>query len=199
LPIAVGWCTSPAAAAGCSLSTASVLPAIEVPNAVPHICNRAGPGPPPRRALRGFSREPASAGIAFGGGGARQQPQQPTPIAAGFSGPGDQRARRGWLTDHVLPNVQAWGAQRPVSALSTFNDYAPVSSLTSFNDGGDSNEVIPAADLLQRRAAALKDRNPGLSMSAAINQALAQPDVRKAYDAERSARLAAASKLHMPG
>jgi hypothetical protein len=88
------------------------------------------------------------------------------------------------------------GAQRPVSALTSFNDYAPVDTLTSFNTPGDSNEVFSAADLLQQRAQALRDKNPGLSMSASMDQAMKEPRIRKALDAERSTRLHAASRLY---
>jgi hypothetical protein len=88
------------------------------------------------------------------------------------------------------------GVQRPVSALTTFNDAPAVRAQTRFNSPGDANEVVSAADLLQQRAAALKDRNPGLSMSAAMDQAMKEPRIRKALDAERGARLHAASRIY---
>ncbi len=71
-----------------------------------------------------------------------------------------------------------------------------VRSLQSFNDGGDDNEVVSASDLLQQRAKALKDRNPGLSTSAAMDQAMKEPRIRKALAAERDARLQAASRIY---
>lgn len=64
------------------------------------------------------------------------------------------------------------------------------------NPPGDANEVVSAAELLQQRAAALKAKNPGLSMSASIDQAMKEPTVRKAYDHERDTRLKAASRMH---
>jgi hypothetical protein len=88
------------------------------------------------------------------------------------------------------------GVQRPVSMLTSFNDAPAVRAQTTFNTPGDDNEVVSAADLLQQRAKALKDRNPGLSMTAAMDQAMKEPRVRKALDDEKTTRLRAASRLH---
>jgi hypothetical protein len=88
------------------------------------------------------------------------------------------------------------GIQNPVRAATTFNDAPRVRAQTQFNTPGDSNEVIDAATLLQQRAAALRDRNPGLSMTAALNAALAQPDVKKALSDERASRLDRASRIY---
>ncbi len=77
--------------------------------------------------------------------------------------------------------------QRPVTAQTHFNDYGRVdTSGPPYNTGGASNEVISAADLLQQRAAALKDKNPGLSMSAAIDQAMTDSKVREASGARHA-------------
>jgi hypothetical protein len=43
---------------------------------------------------------------------------------------------------------------------------------------------------------ALRGKNPGLSMSAAIDRAMTDKKVRKALDDERQARLASASRIY---
>jgi hypothetical protein len=76
-----------------------------------------------------------------------------------------------------------------------------VSSLRTFNTGGSTQEGEEpegesAADMLETAAKAIMVENPSMRRGDAYDAAMRNPRVRKAYDAERQARLAAASRLH---
>jgi hypothetical protein len=61
--------------------------------------------------------------------------------------------------------------------------------IPTFNDGGAANEVISADELLRRRAAALRDRDPGLSQAQALLKASANPDFIRTHQAEMQRRM----------
>jgi hypothetical protein len=68
--------------------------------------------------------------------------------------------------------------------------------LTTFNEDGAANEVISADELLRRRAAALREKDPGLTAAQATLRASQDPEFVKALNAERERKMIAASRLY---